>query len=102
MNSHQANIRKKEEELKAMEHRCTTLYTQIDRMRRHSKPYCSDHAIVRYQERVRLLPVEEVISNLLSSQVKKLYNTLGDGTYPTGEGTTRVVIKSGVIVTVLK
>lgn len=101
MSNHQANIHKKEEELKEAEAKASRLRHQLCKMRKSTKLSCSDHAVVRYQERVKLRPVGEVLSSLLCPKVQQYYQDLGDGTYPIGEGSTRVLIKNGVIVTVL-
>lgn len=98
--SHQENINQVERSLKHAEHMSSSQYSKLCRLRKHKKPSVSDHAIVRYQERVKLLPVNEVREKLLSKDVVRFYETLGDGTYPIGEGTIRVVITDGVIVTV--
>lgn len=100
--NHHHTIQQKEQKLKEHEACSSRLYNQIKSMRRHHKLVCSDHAVIRYQERIRLRPVGEVLSELMNSKVIKYYEELGDGTYPTGEGSTRAVILNGVIVTVLK
>ena len=93
-------IKENESKLKHHEQAASSLYAKICRMRKSARLTIADHAIVRYQERVKLLPVGEVIDRLATDQVNKFYEKLGDGIYPTGEGTVRVVIKGGVIVTV--
>ncbi len=101
MTTHQTNIHHKEFELKEAERSASSLYNKVRKMRRNTRLQVTDHAIVRYQERVKLVSPEEVCRELVTDQVQKYYADLGDGTYPTGEGCTRVVIKDGFILTVI-
>lgn len=99
--SHQKNIKKKEHELKELEVKSSATYMQLKKMRRRTKLLVTDHAIVRYQERVEFLPASLIQEKLINAQVLNYYYSLGDGTYPIGESSIRVVIKEGVIVTVM-
>lgn len=52
----------------------------------------SDHAIVRYQERVELLPTAEVKEKILNPTFVKIVDTLGpDGQYPIHDNVFAVV-----------
>lgn len=99
----QENIKRVEYELKVKENECRRLYQKLTNIRQSN--HCikiTDHAVVRYLERVQKLEMETVVhQELLTEPVRKMYAQLGDGTYPTGKGTTRVVIKEGTIVTVI-
>lgn len=61
----------------------------------------SDHALMRYMERCKGFDLDAVRSEIITEDLVRLYNQLGNGQYPTGIGTTRVVIEDGVIVTIL-
>jgi septal ring factor EnvC (AmiA/AmiB activator) len=102
MDTHQQNIHLKEFQLKEAEQKVSSLYNKVRRMRKQSKLTVSDHAIVRYQERIKMLPPDEVQRRLLSTQVQRYYQDMGDGTFPIDTfETTRVVIKDAVVVTVI-
>lgn len=61
----------------------------------------SEHAILRYQERVNGLDLEQAKSAILSPSVLALIEKLGgSGEYPNKEGGFVVVLKDGVVVTV--
>jgi hypothetical protein len=105
-----SNQKDKEQELKEAEKKLltvedvsTNLYWKVLRLRKGKKLVVSDHAIVRYLDRIESIPVAEVLCKLLSDDVKTFYSTLGDGTYPIAkDSSVRAVIKDGVIVTVYK
>lgn len=58
----------------------------------------SDHAIVRYIERVNGCDTER-LKNEIITKIKPLVDKLGDGAYPVGDGFSAVVSK-GIIVTI--
>ncbi|NND64789.1 MAG: hypothetical protein HKM24_02385 [Gammaproteobacteria bacterium] len=60
----------------------------------------SEHAIVRFLQRVENIDLEEIKKRILTQQVLELMGQLGlNGTFPTGAGF-QVVVKNGVIVTI--
>ena len=67
----------------------------------------SEHAIVRFFERIQGYDPEEVKRNILTEKVRQLINELGpNGTYPTGQHDNkgieyRVKVVDNVIVTIL-
>lgn len=94
-------LQKTEAALKEKEAECRRLYNKARRIRQAHKLTVTDHAIVRYQERVELLPPAEVEHRLLTPKVIRYYTDLGDGIYPIAEGApTRVVIREGFIVSI--
>jgi hypothetical protein len=99
--SHQQNIQTKEHLLQQKEIEVQKIYKQLVNMRQHHRVKITDHALVRYMERICRVQINTVHDQLVTEQVLKYYAQLGDGTYPTGHGLTRVVIKDGVIVTVI-
>jgi len=61
----------------------------------------SDHAIVRYLERIKGLDIEEYKQEILSKEVLSLIEKLGNsGSYPNQDF--QIVLKNGVVITVLK
>lgn len=60
----------------------------------------SEHAILRYLERVEGVDIEKIKERILNEEFKKAYNVLGDGKYPI-ENKFFVRVKGNVIVTVL-
>lgn len=57
----------------------------------------SDHAVLRYIERVMGINLDNIRTDIIE-QVEKHYDVLGDGKYPIDNG--RTVIQNGVIVTI--
>jgi hypothetical protein len=60
----------------------------------------SDHAIVRYLERVNHVRIDNIRERILTPELCAQYATLGDGRYPLGD--VRVVIKDRTVITVLE
>lgn len=58
----------------------------------------SDHAIVRYVERVLGVDTEDICKEIID-KVDVMHNQLGNGKYPIGHGS-KAVINQGVIVTI--
>ena len=59
----------------------------------------SDHAVVRYLERVEKKDLEQVKHNILTEEFMRIYNELGDGSIPNGNGLV-VVVRNRRVVTV--
>ena len=61
----------------------------------------SEHAILRYLERIKGIDIEEIKNAILTENLKNMVSTLGiSGTYPVEDF--RVKLKDGVIITVIK
>lgn len=61
----------------------------------------SDHAVLRYIERVMEIDIEKIKAIILSDRAKAFAdNGFGDGTFPNGDH--RAVVKDKMIVTVLE
>lgn len=58
----------------------------------------SEHAILRYLERVTGIPIEEVKAAILPDGIKKLAMTAGSGKYPVG--THKIVVRGNTVVTI--
>lgn len=80
-------------ELKAVQH-------NIKQIRNSNGLKVSEHATLRFMERVQKLDVTEIHSKIVTPYLLQLHNQLGDGTLPNGEGL-QVVIKDAVVVTVI-
>lgn len=60
----------------------------------------SDHALVRYLERVKGIDIEALKAQMLHRGVALWYERLGDGVYPVDSY--RLVIKNATVVTCLE
>jgi recombination DNA repair RAD52 pathway protein len=60
----------------------------------------SDHAIVRYLERVKGLDIEAIKKEILPDALSRAAKKMGNGFYPVN-GTHKVRIKNQVVITVL-
>lgn len=60
----------------------------------------SEHAILRYLERVELIPVEEIPAKILTQEVIRIYNVIGGGKIPLGETGKHLVIKGNTVITI--
>lgn len=62
----------------------------------------SEHAILRYLERIEQVDIERVRTILLDPQIIMCHKKLGNnGEYPSADNTFRVKVKNNVITTVL-
>jgi predicted ribosome quality control (RQC) complex YloA/Tae2 family protein len=87
----------KEENLKQQE--LTKINDNLNKLKR-GELVITDHAIVRYMERVKNLPLEEVKKLLLPDSTRALIGELGNGKFPAG-GTHSVVVKDNIVLTVI-
>lgn len=73
---------------------------EISNLSNDKTPIISEHAILRYLERVKGLNIKEVENEILTEDVLKLIDTLGpNGTYPVDNF--RIVLKNNVITTIV-
>lgn len=73
-------------------------------MKRQMKKYCgvgvSDHAVVRYLERVKGINIDALREEMVQNSMALCYTRLGDGVYP---GTTyRLVVRNSMVITCLE
>lgn len=61
----------------------------------------SEHAILRYIERVVGIDVDKIVEQILPEETKIYIENLGNGNYPINDGEFRIVVKDRVVVTVL-
>lgn len=60
----------------------------------------SEHAILRYIERVEVIHPNEVSEKVITEELKKMHSILGNGEFPIGESGHSCIIKNGVIVSI--
>lgn len=101
MSATQQLIQKQKNILTHLESQTWAAYNKLKKLRKSQNLVISDHAMVRYLERCEGVDIEAIENKLLSTELLSYYKNLGDGTYPINEGKLRVVIKNGVIVTIL-
>lgn len=63
-------------------------------------PEVSDHAIVRYLERVKGLDIKAIKEEIAPQHVRNQIRALGSGYYPV-DGKFKIRVKNGVVITVL-
>lgn len=90
-----------EQRYKQKFHELSKLQNQMDNIRRSRKLPLTDHALVRYMERILNINPEDVHKKIVTPQLVQYHTTLGDGTFPIGVSNIRAVIKNGIIVTIL-
>ena len=60
----------------------------------------SEHAILRYLERVCLIDLDKIKNEILDDKTKTLIRKLGNGKYPINNGF-KIVVKNNVVLTVI-
>lgn len=60
----------------------------------------SEHAMLRYLERVRGVNLKELHDAILTHEIEEKIKTLGNGVYPVG-GTHQVKVRDGTVVTIM-
>ena len=66
------------------------------------EPVASEHAILRYIERVMGIDVDEVKKKILSERNTKIIKTISSGKVPLEEGGFTLVVKDKVVVSVIE
>ena len=90
--------RKKEKELKNST--IQSLKSRIKNLESNGKIIVTEHAIIRYFERVLGVDIAEVESQILTDEVVSFINSMGEnGTYPNKEF--KVIVKNNAIITVV-
>jgi hypothetical protein len=86
------------EELADIERQLAEVNVKLKEFGKADDPVVSDHAIVRYLERVQGIDIQAIRDTLLTDKVRAYIAIAPSGTYPAGEGF-RVRVKKGVLVT---
>ncbi len=78
----------------------TALSQQIKSLQSPSLPTISDHAILRYLERVKGIDIESIRMEILSPELMKIITTLGGtGKYPDKDY--KLILKDNKIITIV-
>jgi hypothetical protein len=70
------------------------------RLMRQGELTVTDHAKLRYLERVEAINPADVVSKILTPQLREMVKTLGDGKYPVDDF--QVVVSNNSVITVIK
>lgn len=70
-------------------------------MLQNKKLTVSEHAIIRYVERVLGINIEDIENKILNQTTCHLVEELGNGRYPCNNGKFMIVVKDGCVVTVI-
>lgn len=60
----------------------------------------TEHAVVRYMERIKHLPMAEIKELIVPPETKAMIERFGSGKFPAG-GTHHVVVKNNMVLTVI-
>lgn len=82
--------------VRACDLRIQDLNQQINKLKQ-TRIVVSEHAMLRYLERIHGIDLEEVKREILSDKIREQIVTLGDGAYPNGDIVVRV--KGNTVVT---
>jgi chromosome segregation ATPase len=88
-------MRRAQQAFQEAENRLTALNKQIADASK--EPVVTEHALLRYVERVMGLDLDQVKSEILTDDTIKLMKTLGDGKYPIHDGHKAVVKGMNVV-----
>lgn len=90
----------KQREYTAKLHSLKDLNAKIESFEKKQEPSVSEHAIVRYLERIKGYDIAEIEKEILSEEVLELVEKLGGtGGYPNGEF--KVLMKNYTVTTVI-
>jgi septation ring formation regulator EzrA len=85
------NYSRAQNDLAQLKHRIKTL--------QNKEVIVSEHALLRYIERVMGVDLEEIKNQVLGPETLALIGKLGNGKYPIGNGV-RAVVKNNTVVTI--
>jgi predicted nuclease with TOPRIM domain len=66
------------------------------------KTIVSEHAMLRYIERVIGTDLKEIKDSIVDPELEKLMGCLGNGKYPIQDGKFQIIVKDGTVTTVLE
>lgn len=94
------NIANQQRELAIKMKAISEIERKINQIKRKDKVKITDHAIVRYLERVKGINIKDIENEIITPNVAVMINTLGgSGKYPNGEF--KVVMKDYDVVTII-
>jgi septal ring factor EnvC (AmiA/AmiB activator) len=95
----QTEISHKQKELQTKRKNAAELKQRINNFAKNGAPQVSEHAILRYLERVKGVDIKAIEKEILSAPVLELVDKLGgSGSYPNGNFS--VVMKNNTVVTI--
>lgn len=90
----------KQQECTHKKDKITELKKAINKFKVTGKPIVSEHAILRYLERVGGMNMEQIKNFILNEEALSYISSMGDGTYPI-ENRFNIVVKNNTIITIL-
>lgn len=90
----------KQKEYDTLRKNLNTIKEKISKLTSNKEIIISEHALLRYVERVLNIDVEEISNSILTDQFKTLVYTLGDGKIPLNNDFTAIV-KDNVVTTII-
>jgi predicted RNase H-like nuclease (RuvC/YqgF family) len=91
------NLRK---QIREEERRLLTAKEKLERLtKKAEEPILTDHALVRYLERVKGIDIAQMKKEILNDKLRELIGTLGNGKFPC-DGFTAIV-KDNQVITIL-
>lgn len=94
-------IKTKKQELAQKDEHIRQLKKQIETLQHNNNLKVSEHAIVRYFERIKGFDISEIEREIITDEISKMVETLGGtGHYPNGEFS--VVMKNFTVVSIVK
>ena len=89
-----------EKEISVLEDSLKSLEQKIEKIQ-NSDLIVSEHAIIRYIERVIGINIEEIVEKIATEKVKKMAECCGNGLYPSENGEFKLKINNNVVVTIV-
>ncbi len=91
---------KPDDELRVLRTKLIKMGRQIRKLRvKPTDLIVSEHAILRYCERVKQMDIDAIVNDILTPQLVTAEKALGNGKFPSGTGF-KVVVRNKVVVTV--
>ena len=90
-----------EKEISVLEDSLKSLEQKIEKIQ-NSDLIVSEHAIIRYIERVIGINIEEIVEKIATEKMKKMVECCGNGLYPSENGEYKLKINTNVVVTIIK
>lgn len=91
-----------DKEISTMNQNIKNITQKLEKIKENGDLIVSEHAIIRYVERVLGINADELAKKILSHEVEKQIEMLGNGTYPVNDNEFKIVVKDNVVVTVVK
>lgn len=74
---------------------------KIEKIKNRRKINVSDHAVIRYLERVLGMDIEELKQDIITDDIARKIKAMGNGNYGI-EGGFRMIVKDNVVLTIFK